>query len=62
MSSDRRATSSRIIPGSVNQLGISRAAVRVHTQTGRRSPQNRSITPFMFNEEEYRVSPFFLVL
>ena len=62
MSSDYRAISSCIIPGLVNQLGIGHAAICVHTQMGRRSPQNHSITPFMFNEEEYRVSPSLLSL
>ena len=50
-------SSSRTIPGTVNRLGISHAAIQVCGQTGNRTNAGRAITPFMFNEEEYRVSP-----
>ena len=53
MPSDRHATSSHIIPSSINQLGIGRAAVHVQGQTRHRTSQGRAITPFMYNEEEY---------
>ena len=49
-------SSSRTIPGTQNQFGIGQAAVRVHGQTGNCTNAGRAITPFMFNEEGYRVS------
>ena len=45
------------IPGTTNHLGISYAAVCVRGQTGSHTNQGWAITPFMFNEEEYQVSP-----
>ena len=50
-------SSSRTIPSTVNHLGIGHAAVRVHGQAGLHTNAGRAITPFVFNEEEYRVSP-----
>ena len=50
-------SSSRTIPGTVNHLGIGHAAVRVCGQAGNRTNAGWAITPFMYNEEEYRVSP-----
>ena len=50
------------IPGSQDQYSRGRAAVRVRGQTGNRTNASRAITPFMFNEEGYRVSPFELVV
>ena len=50
--------SARSIPGTQDQYGRGRAAVRVRGQTGNRTNAGRAITPFMFNEEGYRVSPF----
>ena len=44
------------IPGTLDQYGRGRAAVRVHGQAGTCTNASRAITPFMFNEEEYRVS------
>ena len=44
------------IPGTQDQYGRGRAAVRVHGQTGHRTNAGRAIMPFMFNEEEYQVS------
>ena len=52
--------SSRTIPGTQDEFGRGRAAVRVRGQTGNRTNAGRAITPFMFNEEGYRVS-FLLV-
>ena len=49
-------SSSRTIPGTVNHRGIGCATVRVHGQAGNHTNAGRAITPFMFNEEEYRVS------
>ena len=49
--------SARTIPGTQDQYGRGRAAVRVRGQTGNRTNEGRAITPFMFNEEGYRVSP-----
>ena len=48
--------SARTIPGTQDQYGRGRAAVRVRGQTGSRTNEGRAITPFMFNEEGYRVS------
>ena len=48
--------SARSIPGTQDQYGRSRAAVRVHGQTGSRTNAGRAITPFMFNEEGHCVS------
>ena len=50
------------IPGTQDQYGRGRAAVRVHGQTGHRTNEGRAITPFMFNEEGYRVSPLSFVV
>ena len=44
------------IPGTQDQFGRGRAAVRVHGQTGHCTNAGRAITPFMFNEEGYHVS------
>ena len=49
-------SSSRTIPGTQNQFSIGHAAVRVRGQTSNRTNAGRAITPFMFNEEGYRVS------
>ena len=49
--------SARTIPGTQDEYGRGRAAVRVRGQTGNRTNAGRAITPFMFNEEGYRVSP-----
>ena len=49
--------SARTIPGTQDQYGRGRAAVCVRGQTGNRTNAGRAITPFMFNEEGYRVSP-----
>ena len=48
--------STRTIPGTQDEFGRGRAAVRVRGQTGNRTNAGRAITPFMFNEEGYRVS------
>ena len=50
-------SSSHTIPGTQDQYGRGCAAVRVRGQTGNRTNAGRAITPFMFNEEGYRVSP-----
>ena len=49
-------SSSCTIPGTQNQYGIGRVAVRVRGQTGNRTNAGRAITSFMFNEEGYHVS------
>ena len=49
--------SAHTIPGTQDQFGRGRAAVRVRGQAGLRTNAGRAITPFMFNEEGYRVSP-----
>ena len=54
--------SARTIPGTQDQYGRGRAAVRVRGQAGNRTNEGRAITPFMFNEEGYRVSPPELVV
>ena len=46
-------SSSRTIPGTINYLGIGRAAVHIRGQAGNCTNASRAITPFMFNEEEY---------
>ena len=51
--------SARTIPGTQDEFGRGRAAVRVRGQTGNRTNAGRAITPFMFNEEGYRVSSSF---
>ena len=43
------------IPGTQDQYGRGRAAVRVRGQTGNCTNAGHAITPFMFNEEGYRV-------
>ena len=48
--------SARTIPGTQDEFGRGRAAVRVRGQAGTRTNAGRAITPFMFNEEGYRVS------
>ena len=48
--------SAHTIPGTQDQYGRGRAAVRVRGQTGNRTNTGRAITPFMFNEEGYQVS------
>ena len=48
--------SARTIPGTQDEFGRGCAAVRVRGQTGNRTNAGRAITPFMFNEEGYRVS------
>ena len=55
-------SSSCTIPGTQNQFGISRAVVRVHGQTGNHTNAGRAITPFMFNEEGYRVSDCLILI
>ena len=62
MPSDHCATSSCIIPGSINHLGIGQATVHIHGQARLCTNQGCVITPFMYNEEEYRVSPFIPLL
>ena len=52
-------SSSCTIPGTVNHLGIGHAAVRVRGQAGSHTNTGRAITPFMFNEEEYRVGSLY---
>ena len=54
--------SARTIPGTQDQYGRGHAAVCVHGQTGNRTNAGRAITPFIFNEEGYRVSSFILVV
>ena len=49
-------SSARTIPGTQDQYGRGRATVRVRGQAGTRTNAGRAITPFMFNEEGYRVS------
>ena len=54
--------SARSIPSTQDQYGRGRAAVCVCGQAGTRTNAGRAITPFMFNEEGYRVSlPEFVV-
>ena len=48
--------SAHTIPGTQDQYGRGHAAVCVHGQAGTHTNAGRAITPFMFNEEEYRVS------
>ena len=48
--------SARTIPSTQDQYSRGRAAVRVRGQAGNRTNAGRAITPFMFNEEGYRVS------
>ena len=61
MPSDCCATSSCIIPGSINQMGIGCTAIHICGQTGHHTNQSHAITPFMYNKEEYWVSsPFFI--
>ena len=48
-------SSSRTIPDTQDQYGRGWAAVCVCGQTSNRTNASRAITPFMFNEEEYRV-------
>ena len=50
--------SAHSILGTQDQYSRGRAAVRVRGQTRNRTNTGRAITPFMFNEEGYRVSPF----
>ena len=54
--------SARTIPGTQDQYGRGRAAVRVRGQAGVRTNEGRAITPFMFNEEGYRVGWLELVV
>ena len=54
-------SSSRTIPGTVNHLGIGHAAIRVHGQAGNHTNAGQAITPFMYNKEEYCVSPLCLM-
>ena len=54
--------STRTIPGTQDQYGRGRAAVRVQGQTGNRTNAGRAITPFMFNEEGYCVSSFVSII
>ena len=49
--------SARTILGTQDQHSQGRTAVRVRGQTGNHTNARRAITPFMFNEEEYCVSP-----
>ena len=49
--------SARSIPGTQDWYGRGRTAVRVRGQTGNHTNAGRAITPFMFNEEGYHVSP-----
>ena len=48
--------SARTIPGTQDQYGRGRAAVRVRSQTGNHTNAGCAITPFMFNEENHCVS------
>ena len=54
--------SAHTIPGTQDQYGRGCAAVRVCGQAGTHTNAGRAITPFMFNEEGYRVSPSNLLL
>ena len=54
--------SARTIPSTQDQYGRGCAAVRVCGQTGNHTNAGRAITPFMFNEEEYCVSPLEFVV
>ena len=54
--------STRTIPRTQDQYGRGRATVHVRGQAGTRTNTGWAITPFMFNEEGYRVSPFELVI
>ena len=54
--------SARTIPSTQDEYGRGRAAVRVRGQVGIRTNASHAITPFMFNEEGYRVSPLSLSL
>ena len=56
------SSSSHTIPGTQDQYSRGRAAVRIQGQTGNRTNVGRAITPFMFNEEGYRVSSLVLVV
>ena len=49
--------SSHSIPGTQDQYSRGRTAVCIRGQAGTRTNAGRAITPFMFNEEGYRVSP-----
>ena len=55
-------SSSRTIPGTVNHLGIGRATIHICGQASNHTNAGWAITPFMYNEEEYRVSPLCLLL
>ena len=46
------------IPSTQDQYGRGHAAVHVRGQAGNRTNAGRAITPFMFNEENHRVSAF----
>ena len=48
--------SARIILGTQDQYGRGRTAVRVCGQTSTCTNTGWAITPFMFNEEGYRIS------
>ena len=48
--------STHTIPGTQDQYGRGRAAVRVRGQAGTRTNAGWAITPFIYNEEGYRVS------
>ena len=50
--------SARTIPRTQDQYSRGCAAVRVRGQAGTRTNAGQAITPFMYNEEGYRVSPF----
>ena len=54
--------SAHTIPGTQDQYGRGRDAVRVRGQASTHTNAGRAITPFMFNEEEYQVSPPELVV
>ena len=49
-------------PSTQDQYSRGCATVCVRGQAGTRTNASRAITPFMFNEEEYRVSPLSLSL
>ena len=48
--------SAHTIPSTQDQYSRGRTAVCVRGQAGTRTNASRAITPFMFNEEGYRVS------
>ena len=54
--------STRTIPGTQDQYGRGCATVCVRGQAGTHTNVGRAIMPFMFNKEEYQVSPLESIL